>query len=111
MTLREFVKAFMEANGMPVETKDVTKMIERITDQARKQQKNGCACLSEDDVEKIILGTELKPAEETEAVETEEKQKEPLKIEEIRKPHKVPKPEKKDENQLDIFGMGVDLYG
>ena len=103
MTLKEFVAGFMEANGL---TNDVDAMIKTIEAEARKVQKGGCACLSEEDVEKIILGAELKAPEP----KKEPAKEEPAKMEDIKKPHRTVKPEKKDESQLSIFELGVGLY-
>lgn len=94
MTLKEFVKAFMEANNID---KDVDEMCEHIAKEAQKLAENGCACLDEEQVEKIILGAKL------EAPKKEEKKPEPVKVEE------KPKPKKADEDQLDIFSLGVEL--
>lgn len=98
MTLKEFVKAFMEANNID---KDVDEMCKHIAKEAKKLAENGCACLDEEQVEKIILGAKI------EAPKKEEKKPEPVKVEE--KPKPEPKPKKADEDQLDIFSLGVEL--
>lgn len=56
MKLKEFVQAYMEATG---KTGDVDQMIKKVRDEARKKAKDGCAVLTEEDVEKIIDGVEL----------------------------------------------------
>ena len=104
MTLKEFVKAFMEANNID---KDVDQMCAHITAEAKKIAESGCACLDEEQVEQIILGAELKPVEKA---KPEIKKAEPVKMEDVKKPHKAVKPEKKYEDQLSIFEMGVGLY-
>jgi len=100
MTLKEFVKAFMEANNID---KDVDAMCKHIAEEAQKVQQNGCACLDEEQVEKIILGAKLEAL--------------PVEHHEIKKvyPKPAPKPEEKKEekkvaDQLDIFSLGVGLY-
>ena len=100
MTLKEFVKAFMEANGID---KDADQMCAHITAEAKKIQQNGCACLDEEQVEKIILGAKL------EAPKPVEKPKPEIKKEEPKPKKEAPKP-KKDDGQLDIFSMGVGLF-
>ena len=104
MTLKEFVKAFMEANNID---KDVDEMCKHIAKEAQKLQKDGCACLDEEQVEKIILGAKLeapkeknqpvfKPEpEETKAVSSQKPNKNEMKS-------NVP-------DQLDIFSLGVEL--
>ena len=100
MTLKEFVKAFMEANNID---KDVDAMCKHITEEARKVQQKGCACLDETQVEQIILGAELEAPKE-------EPKPEPVKVEEKPKPEPVKPKKKVDEDQLDIFSMGVGLF-
>ena len=79
MTLRDFTKAFMEANNIE---KDLDAMIKEITAQARKRQQGGSAVLSEEEVEQIILGAELpEPVKEEKAEEKKPvvfKQKKPV---------------------------------
>ena len=101
MTLKEFVKAFMEANGID---KDVDAMCKHIAKEAKKLAENGCACLDEEQVEKIILGAKI------EAPKKEEPKQEPVKVEEKPKPEQVKPKKKVDEDQLDIFSMGVGLF-
>lgn len=99
MTLKEFVKAFMEANN---DTRDVDEMCKAISKEARKLAKDGCAVLDEEQVEKIILGAKLEAPKPVEKPKSEIKKEEP-------KPKPEPKP-KKDDGQLDIFSMGVGLF-
>lgn len=101
MTLKEFVKAFMEANN---DTRDVDEMCKAITKEARKLAENGCAVLDEDQVEKIILGAKL---EAPKPKPVEHKEIKVVKLEEP-KPKPEPKP-KKDDGQIDIFSLGVEL--
>ena len=79
MTLREFTKAFMEANNIE---KDLDAMIKEIAEQARKRQNGRIAVLSEEEVEQIILGAELPaPVKEEKAEEKKPvvlKQKKPV---------------------------------
>lgn len=98
MTLKEFVKAFMEANSI---NKDIDEMCKHISKEARKLAENGCAVLDEEQVEKIILGAKL------EMPKKEEKKTNPVKPELKSKP--APK-HKKDDGQIDIFSLGVGLY-
>lgn len=97
MTLKEFVKAFMDANN---DNRDVDEMCKHITAEARKVAESGCAVLDEEQVEKIILGAKL------EAPKKEEKKTDPVKPELKSKP--APK-HKKDDGQIDIFSLGVEL--
>ena len=92
MTLREFVKGFMEANNI---TSNIDAMCKHIAEEAKKIQQNGCTCLDEEQVEQIILGAKLEvPKQEHH---------------EIKKVYPKPadkpkqKPEKKDEEQLSLF--------
>lgn len=103
MTLKEFVKAFMEANN---DTRDVDEMCKAISKEARKVAENGCAVLDEEQVEKIILGAKLEAPKEQPKTEWEKTKSGAVKIKKD-----PPKEEKKTTDQLDIFGMGVDLYG
>ena len=102
MTLKEFVKAFMEANGID---KDVDEMCKHIGKEASKLAENGCAVLDEDQVEKIVLGAKL---EAPKPKPVEHKEIKVVKLEEP-KPKPEPKP-KKDDGQIDIFSLGVGLY-
>lgn len=104
MTLKEFVKAFMEANNIE---KDVDEMCKHIAKEAKKLAENGCACLDEEQVEKIILGAKLEtPKEKIQPASKPE----PEKAKEVssQKPNKnemksnVP-------DQMDIFSLGVEL--
>lgn len=101
MTLKEFVKAFMEANSID---KDVDEMCKHITAEARKIAESGCACLDEEQVEQIILGAKLEAPKKVEKPKSEIKKAEPKPA-----PRSEEKP-KGDIDQLDIFGLGVGLY-
>lgn len=97
--MKEFVKAFMEANNID---KDVDEMCKHIAKEAKKFAENGCACLDEEQVEKIILGAKLeapkqKPVEEIKAVKLVDPKSKP-----------EPKPQK-DDGQIDIFSLGVEI--
>lgn len=67
MTLREFVERVKIENSL---THDTDKLINSITDVARKQEQGNVACLSEDEVKNIILNyKEDDSKEETKPVE------------------------------------------
>lgn len=67
MTLREFVERVKIENSL---THDTDKLINSITDVARKQKQGNVACLSEDEVKNIILNyKEDDSKEETKPVE------------------------------------------
>lgn len=53
MTLKEFTENFMKVNGI---TTSVDAMVKKITEYAKSQAVAGSACLSEEQVEDIILG-------------------------------------------------------
>ena len=102
MTLKEFVKAFMEANN---DTRDVDEMCKAISEEARKLAQGGCAVLDEEQVEKIILGAKLE-APKPKPVEHKE-----IKVVKLVDPKSKPEPKpKKDDGQIDIFSLGVGLY-
>lgn len=57
MTLKEFTENFMKVNGI---TGDINEMLKKISDEARKKADDSrVACLSEEEVEQIILGAKL----------------------------------------------------
>lgn len=75
MTLKEFVKNFMEVNGI---TTSVDEMVKKITEYAKSQAVAGSACLSEEQVEDIILGkikVEEKAPSETKKADEEKNKK------------------------------------
>lgn len=106
MTLKEFVAGFMDANDLTKEM-SVDDTCAYITQKAKEKATGGSACLSEDDVEKLILAfAALPPAKREEAKKMKAEVK-AVKPDEP-KPEKPkadpkPKPEKKDEEQLSLF--------
>lgn len=116
MTLREFVKAFMEANN---DTRDVDAMCKHITVEARKVAQNGTAVLDEETVEKIILGAKLEAPKEQPKTEWEKTKSGAMKIKKDPPKEKAevssqkPKGNEMKTNvpdQMDIFSLGVGLY-
>lgn len=105
MTLKEFVKAFMDANN---DNRDVDEMCKHITAEARKVAKNGCAVLDEEQVEQIILGAKLEAPKNNERKEDMNLTSNGPKVVPL-KEKKKPKPQK-DDGQLDIFSLGVGLF-
>lgn len=102
MTLEEFTKTFMEANGI---NEDVDEMVKHISQEAKKVAKAGVAVLDEEQVEKIILGAKLE-VPKSKPVEHKE-----IKVVKLEKPKPKPEPKpKKDDGQMDIFSLGVGLY-
>ena len=52
MTLEEYVERVKIENALNIDTE---KIIEKITDEARKKKSNNVACLSDEEVKQIIL--------------------------------------------------------
>ena len=90
MTLKEFVKNFMEVNNI---TTSVDEMIRKINDYARSQATAGVACLSEEQVEEVILGKvkvpERVPSVAKEKADEAEKKETAAKKENLEKNKKV----------------------
>lgn len=101
MELKEFVRNFMEVNEIEG---SVDLMISKISEEARKRATKGVAVLSEEDVEKVILGVKLEPikAEPNKQIYQEKK---PVKKAET-KPQKAKKKEP-DIGQMSLFDFQV----
>ena len=85
----------MDVNGIKT---PLNSMLLKIRDEARKRADNGVAVLSEEEVEKIILGAKLEPIEVKEDKQTVEEKKPVRKAE--------TKPEKKSSvEQISIFDL------
>lgn len=103
MTLKEFVAAYMEATG---NKGNVDQMIKKINDEAKKRAKDGCAVLSEEDVEKIIDGIKLDDhkSEPQTAKKVETNKQTPKAEKPARKAETKPQ---KESEQMSLFDFGV----